>query len=172
MERVKLIRIFLILLVVCFNANAAVVKEDYTHHSLYIHHFIRYIQCPNVSNTLVVGVSGGNPAVMEALEKMALSRSTPELKLEVKKVLSPGDVATCHILFIPETESGKTAVYAARTDSQRLIITEGKGMLLQGGMINFVVVDKKLRFEMNQEAIEKAGFKVSNSLTVMAVQRI
>ena len=170
MKNSSFLRLFLILLVACFSTNAGLLKENYQHHSLYVYNFVKYIQWPNVSNELIIGVSGGNPAIMEAFEKMAISKTSPELKLTVRKVQSPGDASACHILYIPEAESSKVPVFASRTEGSRLILTEGSGMLQKGGMINFVMVDRKLRFEIDQVALENAGLKVSSQLVMMAVQ--
>lgn len=171
MKKVYLLRLLLITLAAFFSLNAGLLKENYNFHSIYIYNFTRYIQWPNLENELVIGVSGGNPAIMEAMEKMANLKSTPELKLSVRKVQSPEDVADCHILYVPEAESSKARIFASRAERNTLIVTEGEGMLQEGGMINFVLVDKKLRFEIHQEALEKARLKISNQLVVMAVQR-
>ena len=164
------LRLFLVLLMACFSTGAGLLKENYQHHSLYVYNFTRFIQWPNVSDEMIIGISGGNPAIMEAFEKMAISKTSPELKLTIRKIQSPGDAKACHILYIPEAESSKAAVFASQADSNRLILTEGNGMLQKGGMINFVVVDRKLRFEIDQATLEKAGLKVSNQLVMMAVQ--
>ncbi|HLZ16267.1 MAG TPA: YfiR family protein, partial [Cyclobacteriaceae bacterium] len=50
-----------------------------------------------------------------------------------------------------------------------LIITDKRGLGSKGSCINFRVVDGKLRFEINQKAVESANLRVSNSLTSMAI---
>lgn len=170
MKIIYALRLLFLVWIACISTSAGMLKENYSFHSIYIYNFAKYIQWPNPGTELIIGVSGGNPEIMEALEKMAYLKSTPELKLIVRKVQSPGDVAACHILYVPQTESSKAGIYAARTDGGRLIVTEGEGMLQKGGMINFVLVGKKLRYEINREALEKAGLKVSSQLVGLAVQ--
>lgn len=143
-------------------------KVNYSHHSLYVYNFTKYIQWPTVDNELVIGVAGGNPEIMEAFEKMAQTKSSPTFKLIIQKVLSPTAVTECHILYIPEAESGKAAIYAKKAGPNQLLITEGKDMLQKGGMINFIIIDKKLRFEINQDAFQKTRLKVSSQLLGMA----
>lgn len=160
-----------ILLLTPFFLNAGFIKNKYSFHSIYLYNFVKYIQWPNLNDELVIGVSGGSQEVMEAMEKMAALKSTPALKLSVRKVQSPGEVEECHILFVPEEESGKVGIYAARANRNVLVVTEGEGMLQKGGMINFLLVDKKLRFEISQQAVDQTRLKISSQLMVMAVQR-
>lgn len=169
MKRSLRVWLCFILLVGILCSAAGLAKVNYNYHSLYIYNFTKYIQWPDVTREMIIGVAGGDPDIMEAFEKMAMAKSSQELRYYIRKIQSPADIAACHILYIPEAESNKTAFFLARAKGSKLIVTEGKDMLRQGGMINFVMVDRKLRFEINQEALDKAGLKVSSQLKVMAV---
>ena len=50
-----------------------------------------------------------------------------------------------------------------------LTITDGNGMGEKGSSINFKTVDNKLKFELNQKAIEAENLKVSGTLSSMAI---
>lgn len=145
-------------------------KADYTFHTLYIYNFTRYIEWPDAPKEIVIGVSGGNPEVVEAFEKMAILKTTSDRKYTIKTVMGPGDADNCRLLFIPAGESSKVSTFAGRNIANCILVTEGDGLLKKGGMINFVLVDRKLRFELDQPALAKAGLKVSAQLVGMAVQ--
>jgi hypothetical protein len=50
-----------------------------------------------------------------------------------------------------------------------LVITDKSGLGEKGSGINFKTVDNKLKFELNQKAIEASNLKVSGALSSMAI---
>ncbi|MFN7329218.1 MAG: YfiR family protein [Bacteroidota bacterium] len=50
-----------------------------------------------------------------------------------------------------------------------MVITDRNGLGAKGSCINFKTVDDKLKFELNQAAIETSNLKVSSALTSMAI---
>ncbi|RZA15560.1 MAG: YfiR family protein, partial [Proteobacteria bacterium] len=50
-----------------------------------------------------------------------------------------------------------------------LIVTEAEGALDQGSMINFRVVDGRVRFEVALDTLEEAGLKVSSRMLGVAL---
>ena len=51
-----------------------------------------------------------------------------------------------------------------------LTVTESDGALSQGSMINFVIVDRRVRFEVGLESAEKNGLRLSSRLLAVAQQ--
>jgi hypothetical protein len=49
-------------------------------------------------------------------------------------------------------------------------VTESHGALAQGSMINFVLVDRRVRFEVALDAAEKNGLRLSSRLLAVAQQ--
>jgi len=45
-----------------------------------------------------------------------------------------------------------------------LTVADSEGFMAQGGMINFVVQDSKIRFDINAMVAERAGMKISSRL--------
>jgi len=74
------------------------------------------------------------------------------------------------MLFIP-AERSKTLeeIKTKLNNASTLLITENAGLGKKGSNINFVVVDGKLRFELNRAATEKANLKIANDLTKLAI---
>lgn len=159
---------FILALLFSLNVNAQ--AKDYTFHTVFAYNFTKYIQWPTASPEMVIGVLGGDPAVVQAFEKMAQSKSTPDRRYVIKEVHRAIDASDCHLLFIPEAESGKLAVYAQQyANKPKILVTEKEGLIKKGGTINFITIDGKLRFELNQDAMDKAGLKVSHQLLSLAI---
>jgi hypothetical protein len=91
--------------------------------------------------------------------------------VSVKRV-KPGEPLTgVHILFVGRAESTRLAqmVQAAQPRAM-LTVTESDGALAQGSMINFVLVDRRVRFEVALDSAEKNGLKLSSRLLAVAQQ--
>ena len=150
--------------------SGKVLAKDYTYHTVFVYNFTKYIAWPEATNDMVIGVQGGDKDAMAAFEKMAESKSMGERKFVIRAITKPEDAAACHVIFIPDGESSKVSAYAEKfAESPKLIVTERDGLVKRGSMINFVIVDGKMRFELNQEALNRSGLKVSQQLLSLAI---
>ena len=79
------------------------------------------------------------------------------------------EVAGCHILFVGASEKGNLAELFKLLDKTNVLtIGEVDGFLEHGGVINFVVENKKLRFEIKQGAAQRANLKLDPQLMKLA----
>lgn len=158
------------LIILLLSANLKALAKDYTFHAVFVYNFTKYIEWPNGGAEITIGVQGGDASLMQAFEKMAHNKSGTDRKFIIKAITKPEDAATCHVIFIPDSESDKLgAIVQKYTSTPKLIITEKEGLVKKGGIINFITVDGKLRFELNQAALDKAGLKVSSQLLSLAI---
>ena len=145
--------------------------QNYKLHSLFIFSFTRYVQWPDAYNEgdFEIAVLGDTPLVDE-LKAMAQSKKVGDRSIKVTKVGSIADLKKCHILFLPAAKSGQIADVLAKISSQPvLVVTEENGMGAKGSIINFIIKDGKLAFELNQAAVSKQNLKVSNELSRLAI---
>ena len=49
-----------------------------------------------------------------------------------------------------------------------LTISEVNGFIEQGGIINFIIVNDKIRFEINERVAKESGLKISSKLLRLA----
>lgn len=156
------------------NANAFTTgkrnaKEDRIK-GLVIFSMIKYIQWPDASEELVIGILSDNQEMIKLFNEIASDRSTSNKKIVIKS-FSTIKEATKHsdILFIPSENSAEFETYS--NDAQKvLIITEKEGLCKRGSAINLITVDGKLRFEINRKAVEKSALKISSKLTEMGIE--
>jgi len=82
---------------------------------------------------------------------------------------SAAEVRPCHVLFISNTDS---AILKAALDRMRgfpiLTVGESADFLPLGGMINFVLEQDRVRFEINLGAAEQHHLKLSSKLLAVA----
>jgi hypothetical protein len=137
---------------------------------MFIYNFSRLIEWPaNYKNgPFVIGVLG-NSGLQEQLQVYTNGKRVGSQPITVKTFNSPGDISTCHILFVPfnDTKSMPNVVSSIAGKST-LVITEKNGAIEQGSAINFVVVGDKLKFELSSGNASKYKIKVSSKLNEMA----
>jgi len=174
-------KLLLILISTLFFSSWMIVKPDQAEEftarikASYIYNFTKYIEWPSDSKqgSLVVGVLGTNPVFLTELNKTADKNNTkPEnRKIEVISMASASDITKCHLIFILSDNSGDIADVANKVKNKNtLIVTEKPGMTKQGAGINFVIVDEKLKFELNKPSIESHNLKVAVALEALAVK--
>ena len=88
----------------------------------------------------------------------------------IKKYNSAAEVANCQVIFIDKSKSHEfDAVNNKVKGKGTLVITDKAGLGEKGSGINFKNVDNKLKFELNQRAVEASNLKVAGALTSMAI---
>lgn len=101
---------------------------------------------------------------------MASSKKVNGKSIEIAEFDANSDIENCHILYVSATESDQLRKIIEETQNTPvLIITDTPGLATQGAAINFVEVDGKIKFELNQKTAESKGLKVSSSLSSLAI---
>lgn len=134
--------------------------------------FTKYIEWPSsyATGDFVIGVLGDNPLIstLEGLERQY--GDVDGQKLVVQKYSSVSKIDKCHILYIPQDKSSSlSSVINKLKGKSTLIITEGEGLARQGAIINFVVRQSKIKFEINKKTAESYSLQVSSVLSDLGI---
>jgi len=90
-------------------------------------------------------------------------------RLAVRRVERAGRLDGCHILFVSPTEKGRFAALLRGIDTQRVLtVSDSLEFLAAGGHVSFFVEGSRVRFAVNQEACERAEFRMSSKLMQVA----
>lgn len=90
--------------------------------------------------------------------------------LEIRFASNAEAIGTCHLLYIPETERKESADSIARVKNKPILtVGDWEAFAYEGGMIAFVKIDGKIRFEINRQTAEAAGIKISSQLLNLAI---
>jgi hypothetical protein len=91
-------------------------------------------------------------------------------KVVIERVETPAAAARCNLLFVTR-KPAKQAKEMLEHVAAKPVLTVGEtpGFAIQGGCINLVPHEHRLRFEVNLDAAAKAGLKVSSQLSAMAI---
>jgi hypothetical protein len=80
------------------------------------------------------------------------------------------EISSCRILFISSArENQLPAILTALGTSNVLTVSDMPSFTRLGGMIQFVIEGKRVRFEINLNAAQRAGLSLSSQLLKLAV---
>src|SRR5208282_2325817 len=145
--------------------------EEYQVKATYLYNFSRFIVWPAASGkdqTFDICVLGRDPfgAVLDATVG---NESIDDRKLVARRIAAPHEAAGCRILFISPSEASRVKeILTSLEKSSVLTVSDLPGFTSNGGMIQFVVNDNRVRFEVNLAAAEKAGLSLSSQLLKVA----
>jgi hypothetical protein len=154
-------------------SSAAFSQERPIHevYSMMVFNFVKYVQWPAGDNSkeFVIGVVGNNE-IYNTLTTWYGGKPKGTKTYVIKKFNNAAEVTDCQVIFIDKTKSNEfDAVNNKVRGKGTLVVTDRAGLGLRGSCINFKTVDEKLRFELNQQAIEASNLKVAGALTSMAI---
>ncbi len=166
--------LYIILLFICivlpFTAFADVSPVD-EFKAVFIYNFTKYIQWPNhdTSGTFDIAVIGDSDIItpLKEIEKMRLINNK---KIKVIHFKDIQDIKKCHILFISASEKTRLHDILQKVQHKNILtISDSNGFANEGVAINFVIVEEKIKFEINNNAINQAGLQVSSHLLKLAI---
>jgi hypothetical protein len=155
-------------------ARAAAVAPEYDVKAAFLFNFTKFVEWPAASfaderSPLKICVLGENPfgkALHVVMEEEVGGRRLTLMHLE-----NVNNAETCHVLFVSRSERDRLPqVLAGLHSAPVLTVGDTPGFTDKGGMINFVLEGSKVRFNVNQEAAERAGLKISSRLLALAKQ--
>ena len=168
MKKASVVLVGVLMMIVSFQPAWAQ-KEKY--HSIFIYNFSKYVKWPDAQNSgkFVIGVFGAS-AIHKDLKVMATTKKVNGRSIEIRQINSTSDIQNCHILYLSASDSGKIKEIISKTQDQSiLIVTDNPGLAKKGAAINFVNVDGKIKFELNQKNAESRGLKVAGTLASLAI---
>lgn len=141
----------------------------------YLFKFGGYVEWPDrafatTDGPIRIGVLG-SPALADELAQTVAGRVINGRQISVQK-LKPGDsLAGIHILFIDHTSNDRLGEILASVKGQPVLtVTESEQGLAQGGVINFVIVGGKLRFEISSRTAQQGSLNISARLRSAALR--
>jgi len=147
---------------------------EYQIKAAFLFNFAKFVQWPQAAFTgaaspIVVGVLGENP-FHDDLARTIRNKSIDEHPLVIKEFRSPTEATNCHILFISTSEKNRLPeILKGLKGTSVLTVGEMEHFTESGGMINFVLKGKKIRFQINNDEAARAGLKISSKLMSLAL---
>lgn len=158
----------------CEQAFAPDTVPEYEVKAAMIYNFALFVEWPNgVSSRspITVGVLGDDP-FGPILETTFRGKTAQGRGFQVRRFARLEELQPCEILFIAQSER-KRFPEIAGTIGNGSVLTVGdmKDFAELGGIVGFKVEQKQIRFEINLDAAQRAGLKISYKLLRLALPR-
>ena len=167
------------------------ISREYQIKSAFIYNFINFVEWPEEKTTdsnelVIVGIAGSDDLgrafekikgrkvrdksiTLERIEELdkPSEKDTKEYSAWQEKI---GSIRNCHVLFFGKTVKKETVESILKEISKSSVLTVGESDLFleSGGIVNFTIKNKKVRFEINIIAATDNGLKIRSKLLKLA----
>jgi hypothetical protein len=151
-------------------STAQEVSEEYKLKAAFVFRFPQFVDWP-------AAALDGRPAVEycvwspnpfgPVLHDLVAGETLAGRPLAVREVNAPSQIATCHVLFV--RGEGPAGNVIDRIGQQPILtVGESPRFLDDGGIIQLIRADNRIRFNINLAAAKRAGLRLSSQLLRLA----
>ncbi|MGA8438726.1 MAG: YfiR family protein [Candidatus Sulfotelmatobacter sp.] len=160
------------LLFACSSALGQQRPSEYQVEAAYLYNFGRFVEWPakgaNAPGSFTICVLGEDP-FGQALDATLAGETIGNLKVTARRISSPQMSADCQILFISSSEANRlNKIIEALDKNAVLTVSDIPQFSQRQGMIQFVLEENRIRFEVNLTATQRAGLTLSSELLKVA----
>lgn len=143
-------------------------SDEYQVKAAFLYNFVKFVEWPAQAFAdnrapIIIGVVGNDPFGAK-IDQMIVGKIAHGRPLLLKRFPNLRALTFCHIVFICSSERNNLRQALAATGPGVLTVGETEQFTQTGGIINFTIVNSKVRFEINHVAAEQAGLRISSKL--------
>jgi hypothetical protein len=146
---------------------------EYRVKAAFLLNFTKFVTWPdnpsvNADKSIIVCVLGNNPfgKALDSIQGKEVSGRPIKIIYET----DPKSLPYCHVIFISANLGDSASEILRKLSAQHVLtVGESKSFSKSGGMIDFINIDNKIRFEINPSAVEAASLKMSSQLLKLAI---
>jgi hypothetical protein len=136
--------------------------------------FARFVEWPpqsfaGANDPLVFGVYG-NGLFSTVLDQAVSGKTIDGRHAVIRRISELGALRSCHVVFLPASEINHLReVSNSLSELSVLLVGETEGFAESGGVINFILENERVRFEISPSAAARVHLKISSKLLQLAV---
>jgi hypothetical protein len=158
----------------CFSAAGQQAVYDANQvKAAFLYHFGTYVQWPVAApstDTITIAVLD-DAAVAAQLAQFLPGRRIQDRPVEVRPIARIEDLGDAEMLFIGRQQNARLAqLIAAVARRPTLVVTDADNGLDRGAMVNFQLVNERVRFEISVPRAEEARLTLSSRLLSAALR--
>lgn len=144
-------------------------SKEYQIKAAFLFNFAQFVEWPSAafadaSAPISIGVLGDDP-FGPVLEQTVQGETINHRKLIIQRSQRVADLKGCHLVFISKSERARLPdIFDSLGSSSALTVSETENFARRGGIINFYLDGNKVRFEINADAAQRKGIKISSQL--------
>jgi len=175
LRRLALLPIFFILLQANTIAASSEIQSDKAMdiQAAFLIKFCSYVTWPegsfsNPEDPVIVGILGRDPFGSK-VDNIARSFKADGRNVEIRRFKYSASLGPAHILFISSSEAAQMSQITSELSGDPvLLVSNIPNFLEYSGMVNFLIVGKKIRFNISRTNSQKAGLTISSKLLRVA----
>lgn len=146
---------------------------EYQLKAVFLINFAKFVDWPTTAfstakSPINLCVLGTDPFGRD-LDDFVQGQVADDRTMAVKRLARVQREDNCHVLFMSAAEKARTGwVLGVLRNMPTLTVGEGDDFAAAGGVIGLVIEDNKIRFEVNLDAADRAGLKISSKLLKLA----
>lgn len=155
------------------SAAEQAVYSDEEVKAAFLYNFGTYVEWPSdePSEAFITIAVLGAPLIARELERFVRGRTIQGRPVRVRRLRTINDVSDDEVLFIGADENGRLAQLIEAIEGRPvLIVTDAPDGLSVGAMVNFQLVDRRVRFEIALRPAQDAGLMLSSRLLSAALR--
>ena len=145
---------------------------EYEVKAAFMYNFLKFIEWPDKAffdyhTTINLCVLGKDPfgSTLDFIQGETINNK----KIIIKYHYDIDGLEKCNVLFISSSEKERlTKILQTLGGLNILTISDTKSFAQQGVLINFHMEENKVRFEINQDAVNRSKLKISSKLLKLA----
>jgi len=147
---------------------------EYEVEAAYLFNFGKFVAWPAAAqpahSPFVICVLGDDP-FGPVLDQAIASETLRGRPVQARRIARPQDATGCSILYISGSESARLSkILSIIQEAPVLTVSDIPDFVQQGGMIEFVLRDGRVRFEVNLAPTQRNGLVMSSELLKVAVE--
>jgi hypothetical protein len=139
---------------------------EYKVKGAFLLNFAKFTKWPADDSPITIGIIGEDP-FGSTLDQLVAGETIGTRPIVVKRLAPSDDLSQCRILFIPKSVDAADVLKHVVSPGV-LTVGESEDFLDAGGVIRLLIEDKKVRFEVNMDAAERAHLTISSQLLKLA----
>ena len=170
MRRISILVSFLAVAVTAAAQSAR--APEYQVKAAFLYNFAKFVEWPSPalssSTSFRICVLGRDP-FGDALSNIVQGKAISGHSILSMQVQSAAEARSCHVLFLSQSDPETLKQGLERLRGLPILtVGESPDFLPLGGMINFVLEQDRVRFEINLAAAERHHLKLSSKLLAVA----
>jgi hypothetical protein len=146
--------------------------SEYEVKAAYLLNFLKFVRWPvsseGTESFIPICILGEDP-FGAALDNIVSGQQIDGKRVVPRRISRPADMNGCRILFIDLSESGQLGrIFEILGNLPVLTVSEIPNFASRGGIIQFVLKDGRVRFEINVMNAQRIGLTLSSQLLNVA----
>lgn len=157
---------------VLFPVSAATYRADSVK-AAFLYRFTGYVDWPAqaLSQPMFTIAVLGSDTVAEELGPILSGRSIKNLPAKARSIQAIDEIADAQLLYVgPDYNGNLRSIVEALAGQPVLVVTDNERGLNEGSVVNFLLVDQRVRFEVSLPAAAKLGLKLDPALLSVATR--